>query len=429
MKNSPKSKDIRTDLDTFLRELSSYQYLQERQMKGEQLDLDELRLVSELRITLLRKVGEFRQLITELTHKDEDTIYEFGKPRLVDIWHTGLTQDLDYRAKQTLSTCIDITNEAIGRLKTDIEQGIRDVQGNLIEETRSIDARESPKTYENIGGRIVGNEFEVALQGTVDMAIECIMHFTKKLNSQGHSYKSSPRIGGHPDYAKPDRTCFATCTITEITEGTENQIGTIEFQLLPNERTLLKTSTPQEWNSSFKYFMDALFAEFEQLRYIKEEKTAIISGSPPKAFIAKANWNDIENEFGITKKAFGRAINFVSDKFRRNIIFRDVEHAFLLASTGFSKPAVILAGGVIEELLRLYLEHKNISPISNNFDGYIKTCEQKGFLKSGISRLSDSVRYFRNLVHLSKEETKRYTISKSTAKGAVASIFTIANDF
>ena len=162
---------------------------------------------------------------------------------------------------------------------------------------------------------------------------------------------------------------------------------------------------------------------------IKEEETAIISGLPPKAFIAKANWKDIENEFGITKVAFGRAINFVSDSFKRNIIFRDVEHAFLLASTGFSKPAVILAGGVIEELLRLYLEHKNISPISNNFDGYIKTCEQKELLKSGISRLSDSVRHFRNLVHLSKEETKRYTISKSTAKGAVASIFTIANDF
>lgn len=280
MKNSPKSKDIRTDLDTFLRELSSYQYLQERQMKGEQLDLDELRLVSELRITLLHKVGEFRQLITELTHKDQDTIYEFGKPRLVDIWHTGLTQDLDYRAKQTLSTCIDITNEAIGRLKTDIEQDRRDVQGNLI-----------------------------------------------------------------------------------------------------------------------------------------------------KVFNAKTNWNDIENEFGITKISFGRKINFVSDEFRRKIIFRDVEHAFLLASTGFSKPAVILAGGVIEELLRLYLEYKNVPPISDNFDGYIKTCEEKGLLKSGISRLSDSVRHFRNLVHLSKEQTKRYTISKATAKGAVSSIFTIANDF
>jgi len=94
-----------------------------------------------------------------------------------------------------------------------------------------------------------------------------------------------------------------------------------------------------------------------------------------------------------------------------------------------SKPALILAGGVIEELLRLYLKHNKISPASNSFDAYIKACEQHKLLKSGISRLSDSVRHFRNLVHLSKEETKKHTISKATAKGAVASIFTIANDF
>ena len=141
------------------------------------------------------------------------------------------------------------------------------------------------------------------------------------------------------------------------------------------------------------------------------------------------NWEAIEDEFGISKKTFGRNINFVSDSFKRSIIFRDVEHSFVLASFGFSKPPVILAGGIIEELLRLYLEHRKISPISDNFDGYIKTCEQNRLLKSGISRLSDSVRHFRNLVHLSKESTKKHTISKATAKGTVSSIFTIANDF
>jgi hypothetical protein len=175
--------------------------------------------------------------------------------------------------------------------------------------------------------------------------------------------------------------------------------------------------------------MDALLTEFEQLGYTKEEKTVTMSRSLPKVLQTKANWEAIENEFGITKIAFGRKINFVSDNFRRNIIFRDVEHAFLLASSGFSKPAVILAGSVIEELLRLYLKYKQISPISDNFDGYIRTCEKEELLITEISRLSDSVRHFRNLVHLSKEETKKHTISKSIAKGAVASIFTIANDF
>ena len=144
---------------------------------------------------------------------------------------------------------------------------------------------------------------------------------------------------------------------------------------------------------------------------------------------SKENWEAIRSEYDISKKDFGKKINFVSDPFKRNVIFRDVEHAFVLASRGFPKPAVILAGGVIEELLRLYLKHKKISLTSKNFVDYIKACEQRQLLKSGISKLSDSVREFRNLVHISKEETKRHTISKATAKGAVSSIFTIANDF
>jgi len=155
-----------------------------------------------------------------------------------------------------------------------------------------------------------------------------------------------------------------------------------------------------------------------------------ISGSEPlEVLTAKANWKPIESEFGITKMGFGKRINFITDPFTRTIIFRDVEQAFALASSGFSKPAVILAGGVIEELLRLYLEHKQIKPIKNDFDGYIQTCEQHRLLKGNVSHLSHSVRQFRNLVHLSAEETKKHSISKATAIGAVSSIFTIANDF
>jgi len=140
-------------------------------------------------------------------------------------------------------------------------------------------------------------------------------------------------------------------------------------------------------------------------------------------------WNDIQNDYDVSKQTFAKRINFVTDKHKRNIIFRDIEQAYILSKHGFPKPATILAGGVIEELLRLFLEHQNIKPARNTFEEYIKTCELKGLLKSGISLLSNSVRHFRNLVHLSKEETQRHTISKATAKGAVSSIFTIANDF
>ncbi|MCP8323130.1 MAG: hypothetical protein L6N96_02995 [Candidatus Methylarchaceae archaeon HK02M2] len=143
---------------------------------------------------------------------------------------------------------------------------------------------------------------------------------------------------------------------------------------------------------------------------------------------SRTNWKAIQQDYDITKTGFGKRINFIKDNFKRKIIFRDVEQAYNLASWGFSKPAVILAGGVIEELLRLYLKHKQVKPIKNDFDGYIQTCEQQGLLKVGISRLSDSARHFRNLVHLEKEKDKKDTISKVAAKGAVASIFTIASD-
>ena len=140
-------------------------------------------------------------------------------------------------------------------------------------------------------------------------------------------------------------------------------------------------------------------------------------------------WNKIKNEFGVSKIAFGRKIYFVKGKFKREIIFRDTLNAYMLAEKGFSKSAVILTGSIIEELLRLYLECKNIHPSKNNFDEYIKLCESKGILKKGISRLSDSVRHFRNIVHLKNEISPKYTISKAAAKNAVASIFIISNDF
>lgn len=241
--------------------------------------------IEEKREHLVRKSGRLILSITESTGENTIVIYEFGKQRSVNIWVMGLREEFDYRTAETLNACIDYTSKAISKLEADIEMGIRDKKGNLIKEPQRKKVSGLFQTYENYEGRIFGDEFEVTLKGNVDMTIESMTHFTKKLNSQGHLYKSSPRIGGHPDYAKPDRTCFATCTITETTEGTEKQIGTIKLQLLPNERTLLKTSHPKDWDSSFKYFLEVLFMEFERLGHLKAEKPVAI-GESPKAFIA-----------------------------------------------------------------------------------------------------------------------------------------------
>jgi len=140
-------------------------------------------------------------------------------------------------------------------------------------------------------------------------------------------------------------------------------------------------------------------------------------------------WNDVYEDFDVKKLTFAKSINFVTDDYKRKAIFRDIEQSYILAKNGFSKPAVILAGSVIEELLRLYLKTKKVQPANNTFDEYIKACENSGFLKGAVNRLSDSVRHFRNLVHLEKETSPKHKISKATAKSAVASIFIVSNDF
>lgn len=140
-------------------------------------------------------------------------------------------------------------------------------------------------------------------------------------------------------------------------------------------------------------------------------------------------WSDIYQDYEVKKHTFAKRINFVTDKYKRKALFRDIEHAHILSKSGFSKPAVILAGSVIEELLRIYLETKNIRPARKTFDGYIKACNENDLLKGAIGRLSDSVRHFRNIVHLAAETSPRHSISKAKAKNAVSAIFIISDDF
>jgi hypothetical protein len=153
------------------------------------------------------------------------------------------------------------------------------------------------------------------------------------------------------------------------------------------------------------------------------------SGVPAmSARSSKDDWEAIECNHGISKKKFGKKINFVRDTFKRKIIFRDVEDAFVLDSQGFPKASVILAGGVIEELLSQYLAHKSISAKKKTYASYIEACD--GLIeKKRVLQLIDSVRDGRNLVHLDREKTKKDTISKSMSQIAVSAIFVIVDNF
>jgi hypothetical protein len=148
-----------------------------------------------------------------------------------------------------------------------------------------------------------------------------------------------------------------------------------------------------------------------------------------RIFNERRVWEEIGKDFDYSRNKFGRKISFVKDAYKRKVIFRDIAQAFYLAKMGCYKPGVILAGGVIEELLNIFLQVKGLKPQNNTFSEYIKCCEENHLLKSGISKLSHSVREFRNLVHLDNEHSEKYTLSKATAIGAVSSVFTIINDF
>ena len=176
--------------------------------------------------------------------------------------------------------------------------------------------------------------------------------------------------------------------------------------------------------------MESWVSELKQIRNRMENRKDKINEHELLVEFKKITswWPKIKEEFGVSKREFGRKINFVQGEYKRAVIFRDVEHAYALSKIGFSKPAVILAGSVMEELLRLYLLHKNIKVKDCTFSEYVRVCEKNGFLKDAVRSLTTSVRYFRNLIHLEKESKKEDTISHATAAGAVTAIFTLVND-
>ncbi|MBU6142164.1 hypothetical protein KGO95_03580 [Patescibacteria group bacterium] len=142
-------------------------------------------------------------------------------------------------------------------------------------------------------------------------------------------------------------------------------------------------------------------------------------------------WKQIEKDCGDSKLQFARRINFVKGTYAREVIFRDIAHAQGCLMNGFYKPATILAGGVIEELLRQYLISKGYppKPKKESFHEYIEACREHGLIKRALVHLTGGVKDFRNLVHLKEESSRRHAISRSAAAGAIHAIFTLAHDF
>lgn len=240
----------------------------------------------------------------------------------------------------------------------------------------------------------------------------------------------------------------------------------------PIEKRQTITLLPEEFKqveNGFEWYRDFNIGAGEQplvmLYYrdypiysIDSDKTIKVSLSPVTiASVNEAPSKDknesVWNEFKISKNQFGARINFVKDRYTRDVIFRDIEHAFGCYKQGFSKPAIILAGGVLEEILRQYIQSSDIKrnsagkpikldgnkkPILNSsyqeitlneddFYDCIEICRGNKLLKKSVGSC-DSIREFRNFVHIKEEATFQDLISEEKAYSIISDIFTVSTE-
>lgn len=138
-------------------------------------------------------------------------------------------------------------------------------------------------------------------------------------------------------------------------------------------------------------------------------------------------WESIKADYSVTKNIFGKKINFIKDKKVRSILFRDTEQAFLIMRLGFYKPAVILAGGIIEEILRQLLAKKEKFDNNISLIELIRRCKNLNLISIQGNNVSESTRNFRNAVHIHNEVSKENEIIRSVAYNAYSSIFILIN--
>ena len=147
---SPKNDFLTNKLAEFYRKLYNYQIYHARAVAN-QLKQQQYSEMLDVREWLVQEVGQLSILITELTGIDKVTIYEFEIPRSVDMWAIGLRLKFDETTSDTLSTCVDYTNRAIGKLRKEIEEGYRDEKGKVIGERRGTEERAPPKAFVSHG--------------------------------------------------------------------------------------------------------------------------------------------------------------------------------------------------------------------------------------------------------------------------------------
>lgn len=150
-------------------------------------------------------------------------------------------------------------------------------------------------------------------------------------------------------------------------------------------------------------------------------------------------WEQVTEEFAVTKRKLAKRIPYVLNRKVRAIIYRDIEDAMRCKQHSLWKPSVILAGGVVECLMRnlvdsvgdekkvrtaykeFFPERKHKKP--ETLEEYIGVCRHLGLVDGSIADLLSAVRGWRNLVHPDKERRSALKPDKNMAETALRSIF------
>lgn len=127
--NMPKRTDRVSELENLYNNLIKYHTFLLKHLGDSKLAKDEKEKAADLLLNIQRKVGYLGKLINELTGLEKVDVG--GKE--YDMWVIALKIPPDKLAFSALGHCIQVTNRAIGKLRDDIDRGIRDKQGNIIE--------------------------------------------------------------------------------------------------------------------------------------------------------------------------------------------------------------------------------------------------------------------------------------------------------
>ena len=132
----------RAELAAFYNRLVEYEKFCQRFLKGERITRVEKEQLGGLYEGISREVGSLGPFISQMTGIDKVDV----RGKEYDMWLIALSTPINKIAYIALGFCIQVTNRAIGRLESDIQMGVRDEQGNLIEKAQKF-SPEPPKAF------------------------------------------------------------------------------------------------------------------------------------------------------------------------------------------------------------------------------------------------------------------------------------------